>query len=72
VSGIRFANRESQHNMPAAGGDNFTDEFAQPSLPANNNCGNVIKPWPQCWPDLPELSVQAVRSRHQKEASFEK
>jgi hypothetical protein len=43
ATGIRFANRESQRNMPAAGGDNFTDEFAQPSRPANNKCGNVIK-----------------------------
>jgi hypothetical protein len=32
--------------MAAAGGDNFTDEFAQLSGPANNKCGNVIKfPW---------------------------
>src|ERR1700739_1515453 len=36
ATGIPLTGRVFQHQMPAANGDDFTDEFAQPPRPANN------------------------------------
>lgn len=41
AASIRLANRVGQRNMPAAHGNNFTDQFAQPPRSANNERGRI-------------------------------
>src|ERR1700751_569970 len=43
TTGICLANRVCQRNMPAANGNNFTDEFAQAPRSANNERGHIVK-----------------------------
>jgi hypothetical protein len=41
ATGICLANRVCQRNMPAANGDNFTDEFAQPRDPPTTSADTL-------------------------------
>src|SRR5262249_15977218 len=43
ATGICLANRVSQRNVPAANGNDFADEFAQPTRSANTYPGYIMK-----------------------------